>query len=43
LIEAMRRGSTMTVAVASDHGTVTDAYSLSGIGTALQKLQQSCF
>jgi hypothetical protein len=44
LIEAMRKGNTMTVAIASDHGTtVTDTYSLSGIGTALQKLQDTCF
>ncbi|HVZ04913.1 invasion associated locus B family protein [Hyphomicrobium sp.] len=43
LIEAMRRGNTMTVAVVSDHGTVTDTYSLSGIDAALQKMQQSCF
>lgn len=43
LIEAMRKGSTMTVAVASDHGTVTDTYSLSGVAAALQKLQDACF
>lgn len=43
LIEAMRKGSTMTVAVASDHGTVTDTYSLSGVVVALQKLQDACF
>jgi hypothetical protein len=43
LLEAMRKGSSMTVAVASDHGTVTDTYSLSGVGVALQKLQETCF
>ena len=43
LIEEMRKGSSMTVAIASDHGTVTDTYSLSGVGTALQKLQETCF
>jgi hypothetical protein len=43
LIEAIRKGSTMTVAVASDHGTVKDTYSLSGVGAALQKLQDACF
>jgi hypothetical protein len=43
LIEAMRKGSSMTVAIASDHGTVTDTYSLSGVGVALQKLQETCF
>lgn len=43
LIEAMRKGSSMTVMMASDHGPVTDTYSLSGIGIALQKLQETCF
>jgi invasion protein IalB len=44
LVEAMRKGSTMTVAATSDQGaTVTDTYSLIGIGTALQKLQETCF
>ena len=44
LVEAMRKGSTMTVAISSDRGaTVTDTYSLNGIGLALQKLQETCF
>jgi len=44
LVEAMRKGSTMTVAISSDGGaTVTDTYSLNGIGLALQKLQETCF
>ncbi|ADJ25057.1 conserved hypothetical protein [Hyphomicrobium denitrificans ATCC 51888] len=43
LIEAMRKGSSMTVMIASDQGTVTDTYSLSGVGIALQKLQETCF
>jgi len=43
LIEAMRKGSSMTVMMASDHETVTDTYSLSGLGIALQKLQETCF
>lgn len=43
LIEAMRKGSTMTIAVGSDHGTVKDTYSLSGIVAALQKLRDACF
>lgn len=43
LIEAMRKGSSMTVVIASDHGPVTDTYSLSGVGVALQKLQETCF
>jgi hypothetical protein len=34
----------MTVAIPSERGTtVTDTYSLSGIGLALQKLQETCF
>lgn len=44
LVEAMRKGSSMTVAATSDAGTaVTDTYSLNGIGQALQKLQETCF
>jgi invasion protein IalB len=44
LVEAMRKGSTMTVAIPSERGkTVTDTYSLDGIGVALQKLQETCF
>jgi invasion protein IalB len=44
LVEAMRKGSTMTVAATSDGGAaVTDTYSLNGIGQALQKLQETCF
>jgi hypothetical protein len=43
LIEAMRKGSSMTVAIGSDKGTVTDTYSLSGVAAALQKLQDTCF
>jgi hypothetical protein len=44
LVEAMRKGSTMTVAATSDSGAaVTDTYSLNGIGQALQKLQETCF
>ena len=44
LVEAMRKGSTMTVAMPSDHGaSVTDTYSLNGVGLALQKLQATCF
>jgi hypothetical protein len=33
----------MAVAIASEHGTVTDTYSLSGVAAALQKLQETCF
>jgi invasion protein IalB len=44
LVEAMRKGSAMTVAATPDSGaTVTDTYSLNGIGQALQKLQETCF
>ncbi|SFV37631.1 invasion associated locus B family protein [Hyphomicrobium facile] len=44
LVEAMRKGNTMTVAISSDRGAnVTDTYSLNGIGQALQKLQETCF
>lgn len=43
LLEAMRKGSTMTIAIASGQGTVTDTYSLQGLAAALQKLQDTCF
>ncbi len=44
MVEAMRKGSTLTVAATSDAGAaVTDTYSLNGIETALQKLQETCF
>lgn len=44
LVEAMRKGSTMTVAATPDAGAaVTDTYSLNGVETALQKLQETCF
>jgi hypothetical protein len=44
LIEAMRKGSSMTVAMPAGSGTtVTDTYSLAGVGIALQKLQDTCF
>lgn len=44
LVEAMRKGAEMTVEATSDRGTVvTDVYSLSGLGQALQKLRDLCF
>ncbi|MBA2126122.1 hypothetical protein DLM45_07785 [Hyphomicrobium methylovorum] len=44
LIEAMRKGNTMTVASSSDDGShITDTYSLYGLGLALQRLQTLCF
>ncbi len=44
LVEAMKKGATLTIEVTSERGTaVTDTYSLSGLGQALQKLQEVCF
>ena len=44
LVEAMRKGSSLTVAMTSDRGTVfMDSYSLNGVELALQKLQETCF
>ena len=44
LVEAMRKGSAMTIAATPATGaTVTDTYSLNGVETALQKLQETCF
>jgi len=44
LVEAMRKGSTLTVAATPTNGAaVTDTYSLNGVETALQKLQETCF
>lgn len=44
LVEAMRKGNTLTVAITTDRGVnVVDTYSLTGIGQALQKLQETCF
>jgi len=44
LVEAMRKGNSMSIAIASDRGVnVVDTYSLNGIGQALQKLQETCF
>ena len=43
LIEAMRRGSTMTIVGTSERGTTTtDTYSLAGITQALQAVTTSC-
>ena len=44
LLEAMRKGSTMSVSISPERGAnVTDTYSLNGVGIALQKLQEMCF
>jgi len=43
LLEAMRKGSTMTVQGTSERGTTTtDTYSLAGISQALQAITTSC-
>ena len=43
LIDAMKKGSGMTISGTSTRGTVTkDTYSLAGISAALDKLDQSC-
>jgi invasion protein IalB len=44
LVEAMRKGSTMTVTATPANGpSVTDTYALNGIEIALRKLQETCF
>lgn len=44
LLEAMRKGSKLTVTATTATGTeVTDSYSLSGLGQALTELQTTCF
>lgn len=44
LVEAMKKGDSLSVEITSDSGTtLSDKYSLSGIGQALQKMQQTCF
>jgi invasion protein IalB len=44
LLDAMKKGAKVSVAATTQTGTaVTDSYSLSGLGQALQKLQGTCF
>ncbi|HMN38232.1 MAG TPA: invasion associated locus B family protein [Hyphomicrobium sp.] len=44
LIEAMRKGSKLAVTATNEAGTsVTDTYSLAGVGQAMQELQATCF
>ena len=44
LADAMKKGSKLTVSANTATGTViTDTYSLSGLGQALQELQKTCF
>lgn len=43
LLEAMKKGSKLTVTATTATGTsVTDTYSLSGLGQALQELKKTC-
>ena len=44
LVEAMKKGSKLTVSATTATGTaITDTYSLVGLGQALQELQKTCF
>lgn len=44
LVEAMKKGSDLAVAVTSERGTVvTDTYSLAGLNSALQRVRDTCF
>lgn len=44
LVEAMRKGSKLAVTATDPSGTsVTDTYSLAGLGQAMQELQSTCF
>lgn len=44
LVDAMKKGSKLTVSATTATGTaVTDTYSLTGLGQALQELQKTCF
>lgn len=44
LLEAMKKGSKLTLASKTQTGVaVSDTYSLTGLGGALQKLQETCF
>jgi Invasion associated locus B (IalB) protein len=44
LVEAMKKGSKLTVSATTATGTaITDTYSLAGLGQALQELQKTCF
>ena len=44
LVDAMKKGSKMAVAATTQTGAaVTDTYSLSGLGQAMQELQTTCF
>ena len=44
LVEAMRKGSKLAVTATDASGTsITDTYSLAGLGQAMQELQSTCF
>lgn len=44
LVDVMKKGSKLTVSATTATGTaVTDTYSLTGLGQALQELQKTCF
>lgn len=44
MVDAMKKGSILSVRVSSERGTVvTDTYSLSGITAAMDKMQKTCF
>ena len=44
LVDVMKKGTDLKAAVTSERGTtVTDSYSLSGLGQAMGKLQDECY
>ena len=44
LVEAMRKGVSLSIEATSERGTVvTDTYGLAGLGQALENLQKVCF
>ena len=44
LVEAMKKGADLTAEATSERGkTITDRYSLSGLGQAMAKMQEVCF
>jgi hypothetical protein len=44
LVDAMKKGSKLTISATTATGSaVTDTYSLTGLGQALQELQKTCF
>lgn len=44
LVDAMKKGADLTAEATSERGnTITDTYSLSGLGQAMAKIQEVCF